>query len=81
MRIGGLMREGLLPDPMLGTLSSHGLDLGFYNVPWSWVVLAVVIAVGLLLIRTAITLVKVAIIVAIALALYLGVSLVMDHFF
>ena len=66
---------------MLQTLAAgNGLDLGFYNVPWSWVALIVVVVIGLLLVRTAITLVKVLIIVAIGFAIYLGISFLLNQF-
>lgn len=66
---------------MLQTLAAgNGLDLGFYNVPWSWVALIVVVVIGLLLVRTAITLVKVLIIVAIGFAIYLGLSFLFNQF-
>lgn len=53
---------------------------GLYGVPWSIVLLIVIVAVGLLLIRAAITLVKVAIIVAIGVGIYLLVQFVLHNF-
>lgn len=52
-------------------LAKSDLPSSVYGMPL-WIALAIVI-VGLLLIRTAITLVKVLVIVAIAVAVYLGV--------
>jgi len=65
---------------MLNVLADAGLNLGFAVIPWSWVILAAVVVVGLLLVRTAITLVKVAIIVAIGLALWWLVQYVLHNF-
>ncbi len=53
---------------------------GLFGVPWSIVLLLAVVAVGLLLIRAAITLVKVAIVVGIGIAIYLLVQFVLKNF-
>jgi len=65
---------------MLHALDANGIPLGFATIPWSWVILAVVVVLGLLLIRTAITLVKVAIVVAIGIALWWLVEYVLHNF-
>lgn len=51
---------------------------GLFGVPWSIVLLLAIVAVGLLIIRAAITLVKVAIIVGIGVAVYLGVRFLLN---
>jgi hypothetical protein len=61
-------------------LLSHGLHLGDFAIPWSIVILIAIVVVGLLLIRTAITLVKVAILVAIGIAIFLLVQFVLKNF-
>lgn len=61
-------------------LLSGGLEVGDFTIPWSWILFAAIIVVGLLLIRTAITLVKVAILVAIGLAVFLLVKFVLNEF-
>jgi len=62
-------------------LLSHGLHLGdSFAIPWSVVLLIAIVVVGLLLIRAAITLVKVAILVAIGIAVYLLVQFVLNNF-
>lgn len=70
------MAGAMLTDALL----SHGLHLGDLAVPWSVVLLVAIIVVGLLLIRAAITLVKVAILVAIGVAVFLLVQFVLRNF-
>jgi hypothetical protein len=65
---------------LLPLLSDHGLELGDITVPWSVVIMVAAIVVGLLLIRTVITLVKVAILVGVGLGLYLLVQFAFDNF-
>lgn len=62
------------------TLLSHGLHIGGFGVPWSVVILVAIIVIGLLLIRTAITLVKVAILVAIGIAIFLAIQFLFNNF-
>jgi hypothetical protein len=70
--------------PMLSTLPGmlmdHGLHLGGVGIPWSVVLLVAIVVIGLLLIRAAITLVKVAILVGIGVAVYLLVQFVLNNF-
>lgn len=62
-------------------LANHGLHIGdWFAIPWSWVILIAIVAIGLLLIRTAITLVKVAIIVAIGFAIWYVVQFLLNNF-
>ncbi|MHB1261689.1 MAG: hypothetical protein ACYC2H_08220 [Thermoplasmatota archaeon] len=62
-------------------LLSHGLHIGdSFAIPWSVVLLIAIVVVGLLLIRAAITLVKVAILVGIGIAVYLLVQFVLNNF-
>lgn len=61
-------------------LLSHGLHLGNFAVPWSVLILIAVIVIGLLLIRTVITLVKVAILVGIGVVIFLLVQFVLKNF-
>ncbi len=62
-------------------LLSHGLHIGdSFAIPWSVVILIAIVVVGLLLIRTAITLVKVAILVGIGIAIFLLVQYVFKNF-
>lgn len=61
-------------------LLDHGLHFGGFGIPWSILILIAIVAVGLLLIRAAITLVKVAIIVAIGVGVYLLVQFVLNNF-
>ena len=62
-------------------LLSHGLHIGdSFAIPWSVVLLIAIVVIGLLLIRAAITLVKVAILVAIGIAVYLLVQFVLNNF-
>lgn len=61
-------------------LANHGLHLGSFVIPWSVVIWIVIIAVGLLLIRTAITLVKIAIIVGIGFLIFLLVQFILKNF-
>lgn len=56
------------------------LDGLFGVIPWSVVAILVVIAIGLLLIRAAFTLVKVLVIVAIGVAIYLLVKFLFNDF-
>ena len=67
---------------MLGSalLASGGLEVGSVTIPWSVVIVVAVIVVGLLLIRTVITLVKVAILVGIGVAIFLIVQFALDNF-
>ena len=50
---------------------SHGLHVGSTAIPWSVVVLIAIVVIGLLLIRTVITVAKVAILVGVGLAIFL----------
>ena len=61
-------------------LLDHGLHIAGIGIPWSILLLLAIVAVGLLLIRAAITLVKVAIIVGIGVAVYLLVQFVLNNF-
>lgn len=61
-------------------LLDHGLHLGGFGIPWSVVVLIVIVVIGLLLIRAAITLVKVGILVAIGVAVFLLIQFVLKNF-
>lgn len=62
-------------------LLSHGLHIGdSFAIPWSVLLLIVIVVIGLLLIRAAITLVKVAILVAIGIAIFLVVQYVFNNF-
>lgn len=61
-------------------LLDHGLHLGDFAIPWSVVILIAIVVVGLLLIRTAITLVKVAILVAIGIAIFLAIQFLFNNF-
>lgn len=61
-------------------LLNHGLHLGNFAVPWSVVLLIAVVVVGLLLIRTAITLVKVGILVGIGVGIFLLVRYALNEF-
>lgn len=61
-------------------LMDHGLHLGGIGIPWSVVVLIVIVVIGLLLIRAAITLVKVGILVAIGVAVFLLIQFVFRNF-
>ncbi|MHB8634247.1 MAG: hypothetical protein ACYDBQ_09845 [Thermoplasmatota archaeon] len=65
---------------LMSTLLAGGLALFGFTIPWSWIILAVVVVVGLLLVRTAMTLVKVAIIVVIGLVLFSLVEFVLHNF-
>jgi hypothetical protein len=75
-RVGPMMPAAFAVAP----LSEGAFNIGSLEVPWSWVIFLAIIVLGLLLIRTAITLVKVAIVVAIAIGLYLIVSWLLHHF-
>jgi uncharacterized membrane protein YczE len=57
-----------------------GLTVGSMTIPWSVILLVAIVVVGLLLIRAAVTLVKVAILVAIGVAVYLLVQFVLHNF-
>jgi len=70
----------MLAPSALPLLASGGLEVGSYTIPWSIVLLVAAVVIGLLIIRTVITLVKVAIVVGIALALYLLVQFAFDNF-
>lgn len=63
-----------------GMIMDHGLHLGGVGIPWSIVLLVAIVVIGLLLIRAAITLVKVAILVGIGIAVYLVVQFALDNF-
>lgn len=62
------------------TLAENGLHVGSMTIPWSVIFFAVVIIVGLLLIRTAFTLIKVLILVGIAVAVFLLVKFLLSHY-
>jgi hypothetical protein len=64
----------------LPLLASGGLEVGSLVIPWSVVILVAVVVIGLLLIRTVITLVKVAVLVAIGLAIYFLVQFAFNNF-
>jgi len=64
----------------LSLLMAGGLQVGNFTIPWSVIIVIAIIVVGLLLIRTAITLVKVAILVAIGIAIFLIVRFVFNEF-
>ncbi len=57
-----------------------GLAVGSMTIPWSIIILVAIVVVGLLLIRTAITLVKVAILVGIGVAIFLAVQFLFENF-
>jgi hypothetical protein len=61
-------------------LMAGGLTVGSMTIPWSIVIVVAIIVIGLLLIRAAITLVKIAILVAIGVAVYLLVQFVLHNF-
>jgi len=61
-------------------LLNGGLEVGSYTIPWSIIILVAIVVVGLLLIRTAFTLVKVAILVAIGVAVFLLVKFAFNEF-
>lgn len=61
-------------------LANHGLHLGSFVIPWSVVIWIVIIAVGLLIIRAAITLIKIAIIVGIGFVIFLGIQFLFNNF-
>jgi hypothetical protein len=61
-------------------MASQGLTLGSFTIPWSVILLVAIVVVGLLLIRAAITLVKVGILVAIGVAVFLAVQFLFDNF-
>lgn len=61
-------------------LLAEGLELGGFVIPWSVLLLVLIVVVGLLLIRAAITLVKVGILVAIGVAVFLLVKFVLNEF-
>lgn len=69
-------RGAMLADVLL----SHGLHLGDFVIPWSILILIAIVVVGLLLIRTAITLVKVAILVGIGIVIFLAVQFLFNNF-
>jgi hypothetical protein len=64
----------------LPLLASGGLEVGNFVIPWSVIIVVAIIVVGLLLIRTVITLVKVAILVGIGVAVFLLVQFALDNF-
>lgn len=61
-------------------LMDHGLHLGGIGIPWSVLVVIAIVVIGLLLIRAAITLVKVGILVAIGVAVFLLIQFVFNNF-
>lgn len=61
-------------------LMAGGLHVGSVTIPWSVILLLVIVVVGLFLIRAAVTLVKVAILVAIGIGVYLLVQYVLHNF-
>ncbi len=65
---------------MIEFLANHGFHLGEFVIPWSVVIWIVIIAVGLLIIRAAITLIKIAIIVGIGFVIFLGVQFLFNNF-
>jgi hypothetical protein len=65
---------------VLPALLMQGLTVGDFTIPWSVLIVVAIIVVGLLLIRAAITLVKVAILVAIGVAVFLLIQYVFDNF-
>ena len=66
-------------DPV-SLLMAGGLTIGSLTIPWSIVIVVAIIVIGLLLIRAAITLVKVAILVAIGVAVFLLIQFVFRNF-
>ena len=76
-----MRRAGFASVMFAAALLSHGLHFGdAFAIPWSVVILIAIVVVGLLLIRTAITLVKVAILVGIGIAIFLLVQYVLKNF-
>ena len=67
---------------MLDTITTlgGGLEVGSATIPWSVIIVLAIVVIGLLLIRTAITLVKVAILVGIAVAIFLLVRFAFNEF-
>lgn len=61
-------------------LLSHGLHFGDFVISWGIVALIAIVVIGLLLIRAAITLVKVAILVAIGIAVFLLIDFLVRQF-
>lgn len=61
-------------------LLNHGLHIAGIGIPWSVLILIAIVVVGLLLIRTAITLVKVGILVAIGVGIFLVVQFALKNF-
>ncbi len=61
-------------------LLAGGLEVGSLTIPWSVILLVAIVVVGLLLIRTAITLVKVGILVAIGVGVFLIVQFALKNF-
>lgn len=61
-------------------LASGGFEVGSVVIPWSVIILIAIVVVGLLLIRTAITLVKVGILVAIGVGIFLLVRYAFNEF-
>jgi hypothetical protein len=67
-------------DAFPSLILAGGLQIGDFTLPWSWIIFLVVIAIGLMLIRTAMTLVKIAIIVGIGVVIFLGVQYLFKNF-
>jgi hypothetical protein len=61
-------------------LLSHGLHFGDFAISWGIVALIAIVVIGLLLIRAAITLVKVAILVGIGIAVFLLIDFLIKQF-
>lgn len=61
-------------------LMAGGLTVGDFTIPWSVLIVVAIIVIGLLLIRAAITLVKVGILVAIGVAAFLLIQFVFRNF-
>lgn len=68
-------------DVLTPVLAASGpFKIGDFEVPWSWIIFLAVIVIGLMLIRTAMTLVKVAILVGIGIVIFLGVQFLFKNF-
>lgn len=61
-------------------LLDHGLHFGGFSISWGILALIAIVVIGLLLIRAAITLVKVAILVAIGIAVFLLIDFALRQF-
>lgn len=65
-------------DPVL--LASQGFNVAGMTIPWGVLAFVAIVVIGLLLIRAAITLVKVAILVGIGIAVWLGIQFIIGLF-